>query len=416
MASIVDNSTALEVMKSANDDFIELILKLKALFNGMEPVTFNMGKYSITVNTILELISSYKDGRFDEIILGGQTTGKQVKLSVDSNGNLCVTDTDGYAVSVSCSKLIASTIENCIAKQVTVDGAYIRSIVGKVSVTGGNVSFGSMTFDNLETSNLKSKNIRTENLTVKGFLSSDGLAIYGARKFVPKKIRSIFYRNGAPVNKAASLIRYKGDIHISGVDPVWNFNAGGNSLTPADLGFPLATSISQLQAAMAVPDMIMFRGDTQFSDFDENLYWLFVRTNAPKTPTPTNLVAYVILPNSSLGRFVEFDTDEYSFPALMAFPTGSYTTAGDGTWVLASFSQTDLGKEVYYRTMENEWRIYRTMVVRCNAQGVPTEVTFENLSAIPPYTCARYIVNIIDTTETVGSISTRKVIYVLESA
>lgn len=413
MSSIVDNSTALEVMKSANADCVELILKLKALLNGKEPVTFNMGKYSITVNSILELINSYKNGQFDEILLGGQTTGKQVKLSVDSDGNLCVTDVDGNVVSVSCSKLVSSNLENCVAKKVTAESARILSIKGMTSVTGGNVSFGSMNFDSLNANNLKSKNVHVENLTVNGSLASEGLTVMGIRQFSPRSIHSVFYRNGAPIDRAADLLV------IGGTSPSWEWNiARSGAFNPSDVGFPLVNGTQQVTQAMRVPDMIQFMGNTEYGDFRYRPSFISRYTTMP---APANLMVYVTLPGSSYPQLVTdiSDRDGCAFAALLAFPTGGYTTAGgdNGTWYLTGFSQTDLGKEVYYRTLDKEWWVYRTMTVTCREdRTVPSSVVFGSMTRIPAYSCVRFIVNCIDKTETSGMSTTRKVIYALEFA
>jgi len=409
MASIVDASSTLEVMKSANDDFVELILKLKALLNGMEPVTFNMGKYTITVNTVLDLITNYKNGKFEEILLGGQTSsGKQVKLSVDSAGNLCVTDSKGNAVSVSCSKLISSTIEKCFAKVLTAESATIRSIEGKTSIKGGNVSFDSMNFAELEVGTLKAKNVRTETLNVNGTLTCDNLLSLGVRKFAPKAVRNVFYRNNVAIDDAASLLVKNGSD--------WNMNAGSGCLTPADLGFSQADTPSELQAAMSVPDVIVLQGNTKFTDFKSSIFGI----KSINAYTPANTRCYVAPPNSSNFVPVSFNQMAYQFAALMAFPTGAYTPnsseSADGIWWLTSFASSDIGKEVYYQTKDREWKIYRTMTLEyTNGSDTPT-VTFGGLTTIPAYSCVRYIVNCIDKTETSGSTTTRKVTYALEFA
>ena len=412
MSSIADSSTALEVMKSANDDFVELILKLKALFNGKEPVTFTMGKYTITVNTILELVSNYKNGKFDEILLGGQTTGgKQVKLSVDANGYLCVTDGNGYATSVSCSKLVASLIENCIAKHVNVDSAYIQSIKGKVSVSGGNVSFGSMNFERLTVASLKSKNLRVENLNVNSSLTCEGLTLLGARQFRPKNVRNIFYRNNSAINNAANLVGVDG----SASSWEWKINECGYALTPADAGFPLLSSDAPIQNDTAVPDMIKLCGNNEYDDFKYRFAWIRYSTMS----APANLMVFVNLPNSTAFYPVTniVNRDECQFAALLAFPTGAYSNggSGNGMWYLTNFAQTDIGKEVYYQTLDKEWKIYRTMKVTCMVNSdVPLSVEFGDMVTIPPYSCVRYIVNCLNKP---GSGSTaREVVYALEMA
>lgn len=414
MSSIVDSSTTLEVMKSANDDFVELILKLKALFNGKEPVTFNMGQYSITVNTILELISNYKDGKFDSVLLGGQTTGgKQVKLSVDANGNLCVTDGNGSAVSVSCSKLVSSLIESCIAKQVVVEGATIRSIKGKVSVSGGNFSFGSMRFDSLDATTLKARNLRVENLSVNSSLACEGLTILGARQLRPKTSRNMFYRDGNAINKAASRV----DVLGSPGSWEWDIDDNDRDLTPADVGFSLVTATSPISGMRSVPDMIRFWGNTKFDDFK---YKTWLLSSYAALSAPTNLAVWVNLPNTTTNYpvFNISNRDELLFAALLAFPTGGYAVGGsdnNGVWYLTSFDLSDIGKEIYYQTLDTEWKIYRTLKVTCQTSAqIPTSVEFGDMVTIPPYSCARFIVNCFDKGSSDDSSVAREVIYALE--
>ena len=69
MASTADNSTALQVMKDANADFLAFINNLRAFLTGQDPVTFDIGT-GITVNSMLKLIDDYRNGKFNEIVLG----------------------------------------------------------------------------------------------------------------------------------------------------------------------------------------------------------------------------------------------------------------------------------------------------------------------------------------------------------
>jgi len=405
MSSIVDSSSTLEEMKSANYDFVELILKLKALLNDVGPITFTMGKYTITVNTVFDLITNYKNGKFDAVLLGGQTSsGKQVKLSVDNEGNLCVTDGNGEAVSVSCNKLIASIIDKCVAKVVTAESVTIRSIEGRTSIKGGNVSFDSMNFSELDVGALNATRVRTENLIVEGSLTCDYILAIGTRKFAPKFIRNMFYRNNTPLEGAASLLVID--------NGEWNMNAGGGCFTPSDLGFLQADVPQQLQAATSVPDMVVLHSNIKVTDFKASVLGIVKKITAN---VPINTRCYVAPPNSSEFYPVAFNTSKYSFAALMAFPTGAYSPyEGDnGTWWLTSFSSSDIGKEIYYKVMGREWVIYRMMTITYeNGSSVPASLEFGGMITIPSYTCSKFIINCIDSTEN----NVRKVVYVLEYA
>ena len=408
MASIADSSTSLEAMKSTNDDFVELILKLKSLLNGKDPVTFNMGKYSITVQSVLDLISNYKDGKFDELYLGGQGVGKKVKLSVDANGNLCVTDTDGYKVSVSCSKIISATIQQCYAKYVTAKDVRISSLEGRTSVKGGSVKFSNMSFENLKVNNLEAQKVKTNVLNVESSLNCNGIFLTGVRKFAPQRVRRMFYRNNSPIDNAASFVAIENN--------VWNMNAGGSNLSPLDFGFQQAENPTQLQATSAVPDIIQICGNNKFSDFKQRGQ-IFLKNFKIPIPVPGNVAAYVSAPNSDNYYDITFEGINYSFAALMAFPTGGFssTLTENGALYLTSFSANDIGKEIYYQTYDQDWYIYRTMVLAYSSATAKIPVVgFCAYTKIPKYSCVRFIVGCTDETKTEGSSSSRTVTYSLD--
>lgn len=408
MASIADSSTSLEAMKSANDDFVELILKLKSLLNGKEPVTFNMGKYSITVQSVLDLISNYKDGKFDELYLGGQGVGKKVKLSVDANGNLCVTDTDGYKVSVSCSKIISATIQQCYAKYVTAKDVRISSLEGRTSVKGGSVKFSNMSFENLKVNNLEAQKVKTNVLNVESALNCDGILLTGVRKFAPQFVRRMFYNNNSPIDNAANSVVIENN--------VWNMNAGGGKLSPLDFGFSQAENPTQLKATSAVPDIIQICGNNKFSDFATRSQ-VFFKTYKQAMTVPGNVAAYVSAPNSDSYYDIAFEGSNYSFAALMAFPTGGFssTLTEKGALYLTSFSANDIGKEIYYQTYDQDWYIYRTMILAySSATAKIPAVGFGAYTKIPKYSCVRFIVGCTDETKTEGSSSSRTVTYSLD--
>ena len=235
----------------------------------------------------------------------------------------------------------------------------------------------------------------------------------GARQLRPKTSRNMFYRDGSVINKAAGLVEVLG----SPSSWEWDINDNDGDLTPADVGFPLVTATSPISGMRSVPDMIRFRGNTKFDDFKYKTWFL---SSYATLSAPTNLVVWVNLPNTTTNYpvFNIRNRDELLFAALLAFPTGGYAVGGsdnNGAWYLTSFDLSDIGKEIYYQTLDTEWKIYRTLKVTCQTSAqIPTSVEFGDMVTIPPYSCARFIVNCFDKGNSGDSSVAREVIYALE--
>lgn len=403
MASSADNSISLQVMAEANSDFLAFIQNLRAFLQGTDPVTFNVGS-GITVNSLLKLINDYRNGVFNEIIIGGASSGTQIKLSVDSNGHLCVTDTAGNLAVIECDRISSSIIENCDVGNVTASGARIGSIAGAVSITGGNVQLKSLKIGNLTVTNFKANVMSAANLSVRGSLQCNGLLSYGTRKFVPNNVRNVFYRNGAPLNNASSLIKYTGT--------TWDMTSTPGSLVPADAGFQNGVTTPALSCA-AVPGMVRILGDNKYDDF---VYGFGGPTARGPAVNPDNIVVMIVGDTGALFA-VSITRRIYELAALLAWPCGSYNlTLDNGYLNLMTFVPSDNGKEIYYETLSEPWKIYRVMRVTYNSGSAPA-VEFAERVTLAPYSCTRFIARIHDSNvEQPSSTGPRVVVYSLEYA
>lgn len=376
MASIADNSTSLKVMSDANADFISLILNLRAFLSGLNPVTFTVGGEEITVNSLLKIIEDYRTGKFNELILGGQDSSTRVKLSVNANGDLSVTDMNGNLATITCGRFSVSQIDKCNCKDVTVKGATVESAEGTVNVRGGNFTFSQLKLDNLDVDSLNADSVTTSDMSVSGRVSCTDMLATGTRKFVPQIVRNVFYRNNQALDNAASLLNVS-------TNQQWDMSIG---LTPADLGFVgLDGSAS---AGFVVPDLIKICGNTKYDDFRI----VYHHTKLYRR-VPANVNVRTTL-NGSNYFGVVLDGSEYAFAAAMLWPTGVYSLASQELR-LCSFALSDIGKEVYYQVLSNPWKIYRSMTLYYSSDSdrTPNAVTFENLTDLPAYTCRRFIVN-----------------------
>lgn len=402
MSSIADNVMALQVMNDANKDFLEFINNLREFLNGDAPVTFNIDTGdgpTTTVNSLMKLISDYKNGVFSEIVLGGPDSSTQIKLSVgtdsDNNPVLKVSDMNGNLVDVSCKKLDAAIIENCTVKTVTADACNISSVTGSVSVIGGSVNLDSLNINNkLTVTELNTPTVNTQGgASVTGNISCAGMTIYGARKLNPQNVRSAFMRDGTPIDNAASMYSLNGDN--------WVMYGSGN-LSPKDVGFVQETSSTN---EVVAADLITIAGDNKYSDFTVNDHATFI---------PNNVVASVALPNTSTYTTIAISGFATNLAALLLWPSGSYTLLGNGVLNLKSFARADIGKEIYYQVLGNTWKIYRYMEATYNGTTLES-VKFRGLTELPKYSCTRFIMQCHDSIfGGVSSSSGRSVIYSLE--
>ena len=395
MASIADNSTALQVMSDANKDFLSLILNLRAFLNGLEPVTFTVGGQEITVNSLLKIIDDYRNGIFNEIILGGQDSSTRIKLSVNANGDLAITDTDGRLAVLTCEKLSTSNLDRCNCQKVTAKGATIEWAEGSVNVRGGDFSFSKLRLNTLDVGSLNANGIVTKDMDVNGRVTCWDMFVTGTRRFVPKDVRNVFYRNNAPLDNASGLLNI--------TNSVWDMS---NGLNPTDLGF--ATYNGSVAVGTVVPDIIKICGNTKYDDFRTSTVFITY------VPIPDNVVALVAdIDSTNLNEVPIFSRTnaQYPFHVLMMWPNGLYDPANNKL-SLCSFAPSDIGKEVYYQVLENPWKIYRTMVLYYNnaSDRVPSGVYFANRTDLAAYSCRRFIVNC----HTIIDGSAKKVIYSLE--
>lgn len=401
MASSADNSTALQVMKDANADFLAFITNLRAFLTGQDPVTFDIGT-GITVNSMLKLIDDYRNGKFQEIYLGNPNSGIYVKLSVGTDGNLYISDANGNLAYVNCDKIYASLIENCTAYSVTAEEARITSVNGKVAVSGGNVNLSSLTLNRLKANTFNSNNMNVQSMVVGSAFQCDGILSYGTRKFTPKSTRKMFVRSGSPLNDAADLLAFTTvDEH-----KIWDMT-DPSKLQAEDLGFTEAMLLPE------IPDVIEICGENAYGDFKTGGF--FRRPYG----CPYNVYAMFSRDGSDSSFNGLHLSEDYELAALFAWASGKVSTMSDGkTLVLTSFSAKDSGREIYYKTGPHFWRIYRIMRVTYSATNSnnPVSVEFDGLTKIPAYSCIRFIIGRHDSKSELPNQSPRTITYSLEFA
>lgn len=352
MASVLDNITALETMREANEDVLELIGNLKEVLTGINPVTFNMGDYSITVDSISKLIDGYRNGRFESIVLGNQTTGgKQVILSVTPEGVLNITDANGRLVTLNCEALNTSHVINSTTDRVTANDCRITSVKGAVSVSGGTYRAAQEIVDSMTATTLSGTIASIDNLNVGGSLSCNRV-YYGTRKLSITNVRNIFY-NRRPLDKYQLILNDS----LPKSTNVWDMSVTNGS--PRDFGFT--------ENLEPMPGMICIQGLNKYKSFAGY--------------SPTNVKV------SHSGNTFDIPMPEYSFSAVLLWPTG-YIDTDNNRLLLTHFSQADLGNDIYYMTGGEKWIIYRTMTIDGEA------ATFGNPYMLPPYSCIRFIANI----------------------
>lgn len=403
MASTADNSTALQVMKDANADFLAFINNLRAFLTGQDPVTFDIGT-GITVNSMLKLIDDYRNGKFNEIVLGTPSSGKYIKLSVSADGKLYISDANGNLAYVQCEKISSALIENSTAYNVTAENARIISVNGKVAVSGGNVKMSSLNIGTLKTSTLTAQNMNVNSMVVNSALQCDGILSYGTRKFAPKNVRKMFWRDNAPLNDAASYLVLE---NYNSEYKLWKMDEA-NNLKPEDLGFGTALFLP------TTPDMVEICGENAYNDFHTGLLF----TRAP-TKRPYNVITMVPYgtSNNSLTT-VYMKSPDYEFAALLAWATAKRDTMSSlgGVLFLTGFSMTDAGKEIYYKTGAHYWKVYRIMRITYSDTNPnqPVDVVFDGLTKIPAYSCIRFVLGVHDSRVETPTQTTRTLTFSLE--
>lgn len=411
MSSIGDVSSALEVMRSANADFLEVITNLRKFLTQAGPVTFNIGD-GYTISSLRDLIDDYRNGVFETICIGGTDSGSQVLLHVDSEGNLVISDTHGNLATLLVTAVSTSHIDKCEIDRVVATDCRIDSITGATSVTGGQVKLSSLSLSRLTVEVLDALSAEIQQLSVTGSLSCPGLLTYGARKFIPKTTRNMFYRNNQPLNNAASFL----ELSPAGewvMTEYYNGVTNYNRLKPVDMGIRFGDMSRVPPVGTSVPDLIRLYGNTKYDDFVNTVARIF---SFPLT-LPSNVQAYIAAPTGSVYTIVPVNGSP-EFAAAVMWPTAMTPTiqSGAGAMYLTSFAAVDLGKEIYYEVHENPWKIYRRLRVDYDPsdKSKPVGVSFEGLTVLPEYTCCRYIVRAHDSVFDNPSASVRTVIYSLE--
>lgn len=406
MSSIADSSTALAVMKTANADFLTFIENFKAFLGGTSDVTFTMGNYSVTVKSLLNLIKDYRDGVFTSLTIGGQSTGLQVTLSVDSVGRLKVSDTSGNLAYIECDTLSGAFVKDSTVLSVTATDCTVKNIRGTTSVQGGSVRLDSMELKSLSVGSLDTPMINTGILSVNNSLLCSGLVVLGSRRFLPKSTRNVFYEDNSPVDGVASAITVN-------TDGYWDMTTGSG--TPATFGFMEGTVTYTGGVAVGgrLPGQVFIRGNNAYTDF---VIGSVMMTN------PTNILAYVSATGS--GNFYKHvlagGAGSYELAALALWPTGTYNTTeqGVGALYLSSFAAADIGNDVYYRTGASDWHIYRTMRIHYTSGSTIAFVAFEDKYRINRHSCVRFIAGMYSENEVyTGSMVTEyDLVYSLEIA
>lgn len=353
MSGITDNNTALETMRTSNEDVLTLISNLKALLTSVNPVAFNMNDYTITVDSITKLIENYRNGIFDTVTIGGQSSGgKQIKLSLDANGNFQVTDTSGSLVTVKCAAVESSYIQNSVANNVVANHGKILKVTGLVSVSGGMFKSTQQTVDYMTANTLMGASATVGSLTIDYNINCNQVLCYGTRKLAVSSIRNVFYSGAMAIDNYNNLLTTS----IPTTTNIWDMNAEKGS--PSDIGFTNSEN--------SMPGMICIRG--------VNVYSTMVNFK------PTNVKI------GFNGSIVDILISALDLPALMLWPTG-YIDSANNRLVLTPFKPGDSGKDIYYLSGSTPWTIFRTLTV---ANGV---AVFANPYLIPPFSCLRFIVD-----------------------
>ena len=406
MASIADNSTAMQVMHDANLDFLELIKNFKDFFNGTEPVTFTLassggGTVSVTMNSLQKLVSDYRNGVFESITLGDQSTGAQFILTTDTDGQLTITDINGNPAKVVCEKFYGSEIVSSTVGTMTATSCNIESLETPLAVRGGSAELDSLKVNDMEVINLSTPSVDASVVSVRDSLACNEILIYGSRKLQPSNPKNVFYNNNAPIDNAIDGITMESGSY-------WDMRPTAGHITPSDMGFRTANITGSPVSGCSMPGLVRIWGNNVYSKFKKGIFGSAV--------APDNVVTYASIDGSSFTKVVI--NDGKMFPNLVAWPTG-FVSPEDGTYghlYLSSFLPADFGKEVFYRATWNNWKIYRTMLVTVSNNAI-TDVSFSDEFEIPKFSCIRFIVNKHDPyEESVTHPVNRQIAYTLERA
>lgn len=351
--SVADMYSTLQTMSDNNSDIVEFISNLKKIIASSDdtPISITIGDTTFNIRSIASVINDYRQGKFESIFLGGQTTeGKQVKLFVNTDGVLCITDSNGNPISVKCKGIEASTIGHSTVKEIQATNCKINKLEGITQITGGNLKLDSLTLEKKITAKtLTGTTGIIDNLLIKNTMTCNSILTMGRRKLSVSNPRDMFYNGSIALDNY--YVRLSRAIHNN----IWNFNEA----PPTELGF------SANEKSSVLPGIIRIQGSNVY----ENLL----------LSKPTNIQV------KHAGTSYNVDTRNLEFPALMTWPIGFID--GDNL-KLRTFVGSDLNKDIYIMTGGSHWKIYRTLAI--TQLGL---VQFSNLYDIPAYSCVRFIVN-----------------------
>lgn len=365
----LDYNTAIKGIRDANDDFIQLLSKLRNILTTSDELKFVLGNDEIVIDGLLALIDNYRNGRFQSVTIG--TAPECVVLSID-DGSLKVTDLGGNLVGVVCSGLSFSDIVDTTIDTATLKNCNVESINGSVKVSGGTVSMESIKVGTFETQSLVAHKYVSGYAATMETSYTRNLYIQGDRRMKFPVKRDVFSDGGVPVDDFFSKIspNYSGG--------VWTWN-DDDAVTPAVLGLQPRNVVG------VIPDLITICGNNRYADF----YTMLGPANLK------NLRADVY----SIANITPFSmTSDYFYMAsAILWPFTTYENYAGYTYetkdlVVFEFRTEDIGKEVYYRTSESPWTIYRTLKVNYNNLA-PISAEFSTTYTIPAYSCVKFIVN-----------------------
>lgn len=361
----LDYNTAIRDIREANDEFIQLLTKLRNILTTSDELEFVLGNDKIVIEGLLALIDNYRNGKFQSVTIG--TSPDCVVLSIE-DGNLKVSDLGGNLVGVVCSGLSFADIANTTIDSATIRDCEVESVNGSVAVSGGNVSLDNIEVTKLTATSIVARNVNGYTASVESSYTSD-LYIQGDRRMAFPDQRNVFYDDGVAVDGFASKI-------LSGYsDGVWTWDSTTDA-KPSMLGLTAMTRVG-------IPSLITICGNNNYNDFKDILQ----RPYGLK-----NLVAW--RDGSSVA--VSMTADNFVMASVFLWPYATYELyapyqSDTKDIVVSEFREEDIGKEVYYRTSASPWTIYRTLKMNYN-NLTAISAEFGSPYEIPPYSCVRFIV------------------------
>lgn len=366
----LDYNTAIKGIREANEDFIQLLSKLRDFLTTNKELTFTIGDETVVVDGLLELIDNYRNGKYQSVIIG--TDADAVMLSIDGDGNLKVSDVNGNLVGVVCSELSFSDISDTTIDSATIRECNIENVSGSVKVSGGTVTLESINVGTFEAQSIVAqKNLSGYAASIEASYARN-LYIQGDRRMAFPVQRNVFYEGGFAIDSFASKMAsgYSND--------VWTWSS--STAKPSMLGL-------QQGDRGEIPSLITICGNNKYSDFLNQLG----QPNGLK-----NLTAFAFVDNTPAKADVPMTVDDSNMASVFVWPYAEYALSSQyyqfaERLVVSEFGEDDIGKEVYYRTGASAWTIYRTLTINYNNLA-PISATLGSPYEIPPYSCVRFIV------------------------